>query len=44
MIQRLTHLLRSNRNRRRTLRALVEGMDQNIRVLDDIAQNRDLHA
>jgi 2-polyprenyl-3-methyl-5-hydroxy-6-metoxy-1,4-benzoquinol methylase len=43
MIQRLTHLLRSNRNRRRTLRALVEGMDQNIRLLDDIAQNRNPH-
>jgi 2-polyprenyl-3-methyl-5-hydroxy-6-metoxy-1,4-benzoquinol methylase len=43
MIQRLTHLLRSNRNRRQALGALVESMDQNVRLLDDIAQGRTLH-
>jgi 2-polyprenyl-3-methyl-5-hydroxy-6-metoxy-1,4-benzoquinol methylase/uncharacterized protein YjiS (DUF1127 family) len=42
MTERLAHLLRSNRNRRRALRSLVEMMDSNIRLLDDIAQNRDI--
>jgi len=42
MTQRLAHLLRSNRNRRRALRSLVEMMDANIRLLDDIAQQRDV--
>jgi len=42
MNERLAHLLRSNRNRRRALRSLVEMMDANIRLLDDIAQNRDV--
>lgn len=40
MTQRLTHLLRSNRNRRLVLRSLAENMDENVRRLDDIAQNR----
>jgi SAM-dependent methyltransferase/uncharacterized protein YjiS (DUF1127 family) len=42
MTERLAHLLRSNRNRRRALRSLVEMMDANIRLLDDIAQGRDV--
>jgi 2-polyprenyl-3-methyl-5-hydroxy-6-metoxy-1,4-benzoquinol methylase len=42
MTQRLTHLLHSNRNRRRVLRSLAELMDENVRRLDDIAQNRDI--
>jgi hypothetical protein len=42
MTERLAHLLRSNRNRRKALRALVEMMDANIRLLDDIAQQRDV--
>ena len=42
MTERLAHLLRSNRNRRRALRSLVEMMDANIRLLDDIAQQRDV--
>jgi uncharacterized protein YjiS (DUF1127 family) len=42
MNERLAHLLRSNRNRRRALRSLVEMMDANIKLLDDIAQNRDV--
>ena len=42
MTERLAHLLRSNRNRRRALRSLVEMMDANIRMLDDIAQQRDV--
>jgi len=41
MNQRLAHLLRSNSNRRNALRSLVEMMNANIKVLDDIAQNRD---
>jgi len=42
MTERLAHLLRSNRNRRRALRDLVEMMDANIRLLDDIAQQREV--
>jgi 2-polyprenyl-3-methyl-5-hydroxy-6-metoxy-1,4-benzoquinol methylase len=42
MTQRLTHLLRSNRSRRRALRSLAELLDENVRRLDDIAQNRDV--
>jgi 2-polyprenyl-3-methyl-5-hydroxy-6-metoxy-1,4-benzoquinol methylase len=42
MTERLAHLLRSNRNRRRALRTLVEMMDANIKLLDDIAQKRDV--
>jgi O-antigen biosynthesis protein len=42
MTERLAHLLRSNRNRRRALRSLVEMMNANIRLLDDIAQKRDV--
>jgi hypothetical protein len=40
MTERLRHLLRSNRNRRATLRVLAETMQQNIELLDDIAQGR----
>lgn len=42
MTERLAHLLRCNRNRRRALRTLVEMMDANIKLLDDIAQQRDV--
>jgi len=41
MTERLRHLLRSNQNRRRALRTLVQTMNENIKRLDDIAQNRD---
>jgi 2-polyprenyl-3-methyl-5-hydroxy-6-metoxy-1,4-benzoquinol methylase len=40
MTERLGHLLRSNRNRRNTLRAMAETMQRNIELLDDIAQGR----
>jgi 2-polyprenyl-3-methyl-5-hydroxy-6-metoxy-1,4-benzoquinol methylase len=40
MGERLRHLLRSNQNRRRALRSLVQTMNDNIRILDDIAQGR----
>jgi O-antigen biosynthesis protein len=43
MTERLRHLLRSNRNRRATLRALAEATRQNIELLDDIAQGRTHH-
>jgi 2-polyprenyl-3-methyl-5-hydroxy-6-metoxy-1,4-benzoquinol methylase len=40
MTERLRHLLRSNQNRQRVLRSLVETMNENILLLDDIAQQR----
>jgi hypothetical protein len=42
MTERLRHLLRSNQNRRRVLRTLVQTMNENIKLLDDIAQQRDV--